>query len=243
MARASLDLLTAEIVARVRGVLERNSELAGTSRAELDAQMKAMRKAQLMDLFIDSFEGNISSSEICDFVKAIFDFDLDVMPILSKELVEQTLAPESNEPLIRQIIDTYLNRRDQRPDGPGIRQMINQVLGINLDAISSLEGARISLFSKGQWVVYHAHDLFIVDTGAGDIDVSVYPTKYFTEQTGLEELPSDLQQALSKIGYRRGGKPGSYYFITPTGEPVPDSFKGQTMGAILKVIHDSYLQL
>ena len=70
--------------------------------------------------------------------------------------------------------------------GVDIRGMINQIFGINLNGVSSLEGAGISLYSKGQWVLQSDKDLFVVYTGSGDLDVKVFPTEYFTKQTGLE---------------------------------------------------------
>ncbi|GHH99515.1 hypothetical protein [Neobacillus kokaensis] len=244
MVRANLNLSVSEILERVKEFAGSECKLgAASSEAELDAQIRAMSKAQLMDTFIDSFEGSISSTEICSFVKAIFDFDLDVVPVLSKELAEQPSEPASKEPLIRKILDSQFNQPGQRPTGAAIRQIINQVTGINLDAISSLEGARISLFSKGKWVVQNNHDLFVVDTGDGDVDVSVYPTKYFTAQTGLTELPAELQYSLSEFGFKHEKQSGNFYYSNPACEAVPDSFKGQTMGAILKVIRDSYRDL
>ena len=121
--------------------------------------------------------------------------------------------------------------------------MLNQNFGINLLAIDALEQERISLYSKGQWVVQNDRDLFIVYTGSDDVDVKVFPTKYFTEQTGLDVLPSDLQHLLSRIGFHYDKKMQSYYFANPTGQAVSDQFKGQTIGAIVEVIHRLYSHL
>ncbi len=199
-----------------------------------------MKKAEMMDKHLESYGKRISSSEICHVVDLIFKINLDETPILSKEKEEVDGISSSTG---REIIDYHLNQYDGDITGAEIRKIINEIFGVNLEGISSLERARISLYSKGQWIVRHEKDLFVVYTGASDIDVKVYPTNYFTEQTGLVELPSDLQHALTSIGYHFDEKIGSYYFSNPTGEAVPDAFKGKTMGAILGVIQQSFSNL
>ena len=49
------------------------------------------------------------------------------------------------------------------------------------------------------------------------------------------ELPIELINTLISLGYYFEENDGSYYYSNPTGEPVPDAFKGQTMMAIRKV--------
>lgn len=204
-----------------------------------------MTKAEMMDQALDSYGKRISSSEICKAVDSIFKINLDEIPILFKEKEGAAGVSSSTRNVLesREAIDSHLDQYDKEITGAEIRKMINELFGVNLDAISSLEGARISLYSKGQWVVQHEKDLFVVDSGAGDIDVKVYPTTYFTEQTGLVELPTDLQHSLTSIGYYYDEKIGRYYFLNPTGEAVLDAFKGKTIGAILKVIQHSFSNL
>ena len=199
-----------------------------------------MKKAEMMDKYLDSYGKRISSSEICHVVDLMFKINLDETPILSKEKEEVDVVTSS---IGREVIDSHLNQYDRDITGAEIRKIINEIFGVNLEAISSLEGARISLYSKGQWIVQHEKDLFVVYTGASDVDVKVFPTNYFTEQTGLVELPSDLQHALTSIGYYFDEKIDSYYFLNPTGEAVPDAFKGKTIGAILGVIQHSFSNL
>lgn len=218
------------------------------SHTELDDQIEVMTKIEVMDKYFDSFEENINSSEICRFVKSMFNFDLDATPVLSKELEKALEVVSSTKdrtilPLSRVVIDSYLYQDGKKVTGAEVRKIINQIFGINLGAIASLEGARISIYSKDQWVVQHKKDLFVVHTGTGDVDVKIFPTKYFTEQTGLEVLPNDLKHSLTSMGFYYDEKIGCYYFANPTGEAVPDGFKGQTIGAIIKVINNSYSYL
>lgn len=208
----------------------------------LEKGLDRVKKVELMDKYLDSHQGKITSTEICNIVMSIFKFDLTTKPVLSKEWI-MAGAVSSIENIAKMAIDSALARYGEKVNGIEIRQLINQIFGINLDAISSLEGARISLFSKDQWVVQDEHDLFVVHTGLGDVDVKIFPTDYFTEQTGLEELPQALQQSLISFGFSCGERTGCYYYSNPSGEAIPDAFKGQIIGTILKEIHDSYQSL
>ncbi|TQR18715.1 hypothetical protein FG384_15720 [Psychrobacillus vulpis] len=205
-----------------------------------------MSKIELMDRYIYSFEEQISSSEICKFVDTVFGINLESVLVLDKKSLQ---APSSNNmdqstmSPSRTVIDSYLDLAKHKMTGMEIRKMLNQIFGINLDGISALEKERISLFSKGQWVVQNAKDLFIIHTGIEDVDVTVLPSIYFMEHSGLEGLPSELQNSLSHLGYNHDKKIRGYYFSNPSGMAVTDQFKGQTIGAIIEVIRKSYSDL
>lgn len=201
-----------------------------------------MSKSEMMDKYLDAYEGKISGTVICEAVDSAFGIDLDKAPILKDNDIEGfTSAPGKLSS--REVIDLYLQQSDEKQTGPVIRQLINKIFGVNLEGISALEGAKISLYSKDQWIVHHEKDLFVVHTGIGDIDVKIYPTTYFIEQTGSAALPEDLQQLLLELGYTYNEEIGSYYYSNPTGEAVPDSFKGKTMRAIGKVVTESFASL
>ncbi|HDR7514583.1 hypothetical protein AB1I92_25695 [Bacillus mobilis] len=208
----------------------------------LEKGLNRVNKVEVMDKHLDSHQGKITSTEVCNIVMSIFKFDLTTKPVLSKEWI-MAEAISSTENIAKIAIDSGLAHYGERVAGIEIRQLINQIFGINLDAISSLEGARISLFSKEQWVVRDEQDLFVVHTGLGDVDVKIFTTDYFTEQTGLGALPKSLQQSLTNFGFSCDEKAGCYYYSNPSGEAIPDAFKGQIIGTILKEIHDSYQSL
>ncbi len=201
-----------------------------------------MSKIEMMDKYLETYTKEITSTEICYTVDSVFKFNLDETPILSstKEQIRSLLG---NDPTPREAIDLYIRHYKGELTGKEIRQIINEIFGVNLEAISSLETARISLYSKGKWVVQSEHDLFVVYTGPGDVDVKVYPTSYFTERTGLTDLPVDLQHSLTSLGYYFDKTLESYYFINPTENAISDAFKGKTMGAILDVIQRSFSDL
>ncbi|MDQ0060226.1 hypothetical protein [Paenibacillus harenae] len=188
-----------------------------------------MTKAEAMDNLLVSYEEGVSSSDIMNSIHQVFKFDLESTPYLP--------TPP------RAAIEAYLEHCGNKVTGAEIRKMINQTFGINLDALSALEGARISLYSKNQWMIQHDKDLFAVHTGTGDIDVSIFPTDYFAEQTGSGELPIELINAFISLGYCCEENKASCYFSNPSGEPVPDAFKGQTIMAIISVIKHSYSHL
>ena len=184
-----------------------------------------MTKAEVMDKLMDSYEKGISKSDIFNIVQQVFKFELNSIP------------HSPSQP--RAAIDAYLEQCGNKVTGAEIRKMINHTFSINLDALSALEGAKISLYSKNQWMLRHEKDLFVVHTGTGDVDVSIVPTSYYTDQTGSSELPIDLINALISLGFYYEKNKGSYYFSNLTGEPVSDAFKGKTIMAITKVIQHS----
>ncbi|MCJ8012914.1 hypothetical protein MUG84_14345 [Paenibacillus sp. KQZ6P-2] len=210
-----------------------------------------MNKAQHMDAFLHSFEGEVTGDVIHKVVLQTFGIDLDAVSLLTEAEKEalaaaqdtqteiETIAASSSRLLPRHVIDSQLTVYNGQITGPAIRAMLNHLFGVNLDAISSLEKSRISLFSKQQWIVQHERDLFVVYTGEGDVDVRVYPTVYYKEQTGMDGLPEDLQIALKGLGYQFDVDMNGFYFVNPDGQAVPDAFKGQTMGAIMATIGNS----
>lgn len=203
-----------------------------------------MNKIEMMDKQLGTYSDGITSTEICDTVDSIFKFNLDKTPLLSTTLEEvHNVSILGNNPTPREVIDLYINQYQGDLTGKEIRRMINVIFGVNLAAISSLETARISLYSKGKWVVQSEKDLFVVYTGAGDVDVKIYPTNYFTEQTGLTELPVELKETLTSLGYYFDEALNCYYYCNPIGEAISDAFKGKTMGAILNIIKQLYSDL
>ncbi|MGG3561515.1 hypothetical protein ABES03_07895 [Neobacillus rhizosphaerae] len=201
-----------------------------------------MSKIEMMDHYLKSYEGNFGYTEVRHIVKSLFGLDLETKTVISREFITSLSFGEASHSA-RSALDSYIHQQEKELSGADIRKTINALFGINLDAISSLERARISIYSKGQWVVQKENDLFVVHTGPGDIDVKIYPTEYFAEKTGLSGVPIELQQALTGLGYSYDKENTCSFFSNPTGEAVQDEFKGLTMGAIMKAIqvHYSYL--
>ncbi|MGI8313743.1 hypothetical protein [Halobacillus mangrovi] len=223
----------------------------------------SMKKVEVMDSYLDFRRNKVNSREIRRIVKQVYDIDLDRVSELGagkqvgtypKEItdgVKLELADESIEDLDAyiqsltkvEVMDLYLEHYGKKIDGPEIRRVVNQIFGVNLDGISSLEGSGVALFSKDQWISKYDKDLFVVHTGLTDVDVWVYPTVYFTEQTGLTELPAGLQNALKGLGFEYNQEKDALYYANPTGESVPDQFKGHTLGTIIGFIKSNHANL
>lgn len=188
-------------------------------------------KAKRMDEILSLSDQNISYESICETVYQAFGIQLDDVPVLDEKVAE--FASTS-----RAAIELTLQLHEQQMTGKDVRNMLNQIFGINLDGISSLEGERISLYSKGQWMTKHNADIIEVKTGIKDVDVHVGPTDYFASQTPNYMLLEALGNKLSELGYQQKEHAEVYYYTNHNGEPVSDAFKGKTMKAIIEVIRE-----
>ena len=213
--------------------------------------IEKMSKVEVMDHYLASYGKKVDAKEIPRIVNQIYSIDLKRISELGagnqtypdeiiqgvKESLPKCLDEEDIPSLPKlEVLDLYLASYGKKIDGPEIRRVLNQIFGINLDGISSLEGSGVSLYSKDQWISQYNQDLFVVQTGLTDIDVWIYPTDYFTAQTGLEQLPEELQNRLKKMGYRYNEEVGALYYADPEGNSVPDQFKGQTLGTLIQFI-------
>ncbi|XQY93651.1 hypothetical protein ACNRWW_09725 [Metabacillus sp. HB246100] len=117
-----------------------------------------------------------------------------------------------------------------------MNDLLKSIYGINLQGISSLEHAKISLFTKNQWLVKSDTDLFVVYTGKGDVDVKVYPTPYFREKFNTEEILFNLKEELTTLGYSYDNLKIEFYYKNQTGESVSNLFKEETIGCLRKSI-------
>lgn len=234
--------LSSEIKGKMKEALRKKLK-GSVADMDLDSQLNTMTKAEMMDSYLCSFRSPPGAAEICQAVEKSFGIDLEAAPVLPQAQKHlQTTVSSAMSPS-RTAIHSYLADCGPVLTGDDARTMINHLFGVNLTAISALEKARISLYSKGQWIIQHDTDLFVVDTANKDADVRVSPTEYFIKQTGLHALPVELQRALSRLGFCCDKQTGSYYFSNPDGQAVSDSFKGQTMRAIGEVIQQQLSHL
>ena len=197
-----------------------------------------MSKVATMDYYLTSQGKEISSSDVCEVVKKVFEIDLEQAPILN--MAKAIDLHPNNELTVKVVIDAYINHVKEAITGEGIRQFINEIFGVNLNAISALDEARISIYSKNQWIVQNEQDLFIVHTSNKDVDVKILPTSYFKEQTKIEGIPNNLQGLLRELGYSYDRSEGSCNYSNPSGIAIADKFKGKTIEVVGKVIQESY---
>ncbi|ANS76593.1 hypothetical protein AWM70_20095 [Paenibacillus yonginensis] len=225
---------------------------ASLSKEQIVESISKLSKAELMDKVLLTYKGAISSADLFCIVDDVFGIELNRVPVLNADpelattlerTSTQTHAPLDSSAAMDKQLATL--PEELRTNGPELRKLINAVFGVNLDAIAGLEQCRIALHSKGQWIVRTSRDLVLVWTGPGDVDVRVSPTGYFREHTGLARLPEELRSKLIGLGYTAEEQDGmeSLYYAHPGGQPVPDAFKGQTMGAIIQTLREKYMDL
>lgn len=197
-------------------------------------------KTERMDALVRNFGGALNGDKICRIVYEAFGIDYCRVPVLEKEI---GLLVKEDDNASTAAIDHYLATRENAADGPGIRKMMNELFGTNLEGIAALSRTRISLYSKGQWIARKDGDLFEIHTGFQDVDVKVIASAFFILHTGLHRLPDPLERALGALGYSFNYQIGALYYCNPEGRSVPDHFKRQTVNAIIAVTNEHYSQL
>lgn len=184
-----------------------------------------MKKSQQLEQSLAAYGSSLSSAEVFHIVQEIFGFDLDQVPLLQ----EGYGSPRS-------ACDELLAKLEGRYSREAICQLVNQLYGVNLEALCALEDAQLALFAKGRWVMTSAEDFFVVFSGDGDRVVRVFTTPYYTEQNGNSAAPEGLHQALVAMGYTSDATGSLFVYEMADNQPVPDAFKGQTIGALRQAI-------
>lgn len=215
-----------------------------------------MPKVEVMDRYLES-SSKLKGKEVREAVKEVFGADLNyiseknygsklsiyndsVMESLrisfngdsnSTELDAQIMAMPKNE-----VMDRFIEVHNYSLTGAQIRVLINQIFGVNLDGISSLEHLSISIYSKGLWILQSDTDLFVVSSSLDDVELYVSSTDYFEETTGSNHVPDSLKQNLISIGFSYDADLDQFGYRNPTNESVPDAFKGQVVGSVVGTI-------
>ena len=224
---------------------------------KITSVIENMPKVEVMDKYIKSFGNKVRGEEIRAAVKEVFGADLNytskknygsqlsnynasVMESLrtslnvdsnSSELDTQIMAMTKNE-----VMDRYIEVHDYSLTGAHCRVLINQIFGVNLDGISSLEHSKVSIYSKGQWILQGDTDLLIVSSSLDDLELYIATTEYFEVTSGSKQFPESLKQKLLSSGFSYDADLNQYVYRNPTNESVPDAFKGQVLGSVLGTI-------
>lgn len=216
------------------------------SETELIDYISKLAKIDVMDMYIDQYKDKVTSLVIYEAIAQAFKFHLERVPVLTTEKIGTFEMPpltdlETCSSLSSQVIlDLYLAHHNHHVTGDEVRTMINHYFGMNLVGIDGLGKTRISLYSKGQWLVKDDKDLFVIHTGTKDVDVKIYCTDYFMARTGLKNIPIELQQSLAGLGYSYSSQVDAYYYSNPSGLTVSNAFKGKTIDAIIENTHVLY---
>lgn len=225
--------------------------------SELDCVKENVSKVEVMDRYLKSVGHKTNGKEIRETVKIVFGIDLNyvseknygnklsvynvaVMESLrislnvdakSSECDVQIMAMTKNE-----VMDRYIEVHEYSLTGAECRVLINQIFGVNLDGISGLEHSKVSIYSKGQWILQGDTNLFIISSSLDDVELYVATTNYYEESVGSNQLPDTLKQKLIRIGFTYDADQNRFIYRNPTNESVPDAFKGQVIGNILESV-------
>lgn len=131
-----------------------------------------------------------------------------------------------------ELLDYALARLPADSSGETVRKVINDVYRVNLSGISALEASTFSLFSKGKWIKQNENDLFVLNTGSTDTEVSVSVTARFGRETGSRKLPDGLCRELEALGFTYIPEKNQLNYSSPDGRPVDDVFKKKTIEAL-----------
>lgn len=216
------------------------------SEAEVIDYISKLEKIDVMDMYINQYKNKVTSPVIYEAIAQAFKFHLEQVPVLTKDKIGTfEIPPSTNLETCncfpsQMILDLYLAHHYHHVTGADVRTMINHYFGMNLAGIDGLGRTRISLYSKGQWLVKDEKDLFVIHTGTKDIDVKIYGTNYFMQRTGSKDIPAELQYSLINMGYSYNPQLDAYYFSNPSGLTVSNDFKGKTIDAIIEVTNALY---
>lgn len=231
---------------------------------ELDHEINIMPKVEVMDRHLLSLGEELDSFETRESVQAIFNINLDYISennfgsklnkyneeVMMNVRASLGIDPQSTELDIlimdmpkNEIMDRYFINKHNKVSSQEARNVINYIYGVNLNGISSIEYARLSIFSKGQWVIHNDTNIFIVSSSNDDTELYVAPTQYYKEKTGNEQLPDSLISDLVSIGFVYDSTLETYIYRSLNNESVPDSVKGQVMGTVVQTINTHYIDL
>ncbi|WKA53605.1 hypothetical protein [Planococcus shixiaomingii] len=268
-AAASADFLTYEAQLHEQDtkyskkVMKAVRESLGTAAKsiQLNSVIETMPKVQVMDHYLTSFGDKIKGNEVRRAVEDVFYIDLsyiskmdygsklaiypnNVMESLRISFDEKATSTTKDADIMKlaknEVMDRYIKVHGYSLTGAEARKLINQIFGVNLDGISTLEHSQLAINSKGQWILKSDTDLFILESSLDDVDVSVYATEYFEELTGSKQLPDSLKSKLINMGFTYNESTELLYYKNPANESVPDAFKGQVLGTIVGTIITEY---
>ncbi|MNV75472.1 hypothetical protein D3C71_1687600 [compost metagenome] len=141
------------------------------------------------------------------------------------------------------VMDKFLNSYGSVILGTDSRRIINYIFGVNVTGLSGLEHARLSVYSKGQWVLNNPTNVLIISSSKHDIDLYVAATDYYASQLGTYSVPVDLKNSLLALGFTYDATTEILTYHSTNGESVPDSLKVTVMGLLVTCINTNLSNL
>lgn len=229
-----------------------------------DSQINALAKVQVMDIYLASQNNSTDGQFIRDGVNDIFNISLDTISengegsfLASYELeimqgVRESLNLSPSDTSLDstimamtkvEVMDRFLDSYGSQITGTDIRRVINEIFGVNLTGISGLEHARLSIYSKGQWVLDSPTNVLIISSSKGDIDLYVGVTDYYIQQLGTDQLPTELQTFLINLGFVYNTTTHQYDYHNSAGTSVSDALKSQVINKLVATIQSDFINL
>lgn len=229
----------------------------------MDAKINAMPKVEVMNRYLPSFGEKVKGKEARKAVLGVFNIDLNsisehnygsklsvydetVMKNLRESLKLSSTDSKRDKEIMamskNEVMDRYMKNMKNSLTSQETRTLINNIYGVNLDGISSIEHSRLGLFSKGVWVIQSDRDVFTVSSTNDDVTIYVAVTDYFKSKTGSTQVPTSLANKLKALGFSVDSS-DRYFYTNPTGESLPESFKGSVMQAVVGAIMTEYIDL
>lgn len=228
---------------------------------ELDSQINALSKMEVLATYLTD-KPNLNGNQVRKAVKDVFGIDLnkmsknnegnlsyytEVLEVVRAELGVDSQSTEKDDKINSkskaQVMDIYLHSLDGDVSINDVQIVVNGVFGVNLAGISTLENARFSVKSKGGWISQKPADIFVVESTKGDIDVYIYPSDYFKENTGINGVPIEFREQLEQIGMTYNTELERMEYSTTNGESVPGDFKNEMMAIVFSYTNNNFLEL
>lgn len=210
-----------------------------------------MRQVDIMDKYLESFGAKVKGNEVRKAVYAVFRIDLDDVsernygnklnsydPSIMETLrdAERRTDAEIMKMSKVSVMDAYLEAHDYALSGAELRILINQIFGVNLDGISSVEGMQLGIHSKGTKIIDTPTDMLVISSSRDDVELYVNTTDYWEQVTGTNEVTDSLKQFLLDNGYTYDEATDKYMWVNPTGESASEAVKSKTIGMLLQTI-------
>lgn len=220
-----------------------------------------MSKIAVMDSHLASHREILTSRKIREIIEIVYRISLDdisakgegsilaLYPLEIMKHIRQSLgidpASTDHDSEIMSMtkveaMDRYLSSYGPTITGAEIRTLVNDIFGVNLAALATLDNPRLSIFSKGQWILQDPTDILSLITGKGDIDVTISATDYYKNTIGFDQFPLELHDFLLTLGFSYHAEMANYHYSNPTGQSISEAFKGQLIRKLVTVIKDYY---
>ncbi|KGX86938.1 hypothetical protein [Pontibacillus litoralis] len=192
-------------------------------------------------------DGNSFLQEVEGKSKASTSYSERVMRNVT-EMLQDTNIPNDKRQYIMslsksEVFDLYFAANKGIEYAEEAKAVILSIYGLDLEKIAEIQDIDIAISSKGIWITRSEEDLFVMHSTINDVGLKIYPTSYFTELTGLYELPKQVRTELEEIGFYYKEDIGAYYYEDPNDIPITESFKINVVNILSNYMYNNNEQM